>query len=346
MVDGSGIVLKMDCEGSEYDILYALEGFTRISTILLEAHQNIGAAPTGDDSIKKLVQYVTSKGFSVTNSSLEGNAQVIKFVACKNDITVLINGFNRPYFLQEQIASLNAQTVKPDKILVLYTKPKKDFPVPFVDGVDFIVVENDQGLNTRFAVGLIAKTKYLCILDDDILPGKKWLESCLKIIQVENAVISSYGLKFTDGSWNDLSGLKCGDQGIHSDVPIEVDVTGHSWFMKKEWLRYFWMEEPLDWTVSDDIHLSYTMRKYGKLKLLVSPYSDDLEVWGNTMPERGLGMKALHARKSEDIEVWQDPQRSNSWSTVEEIQYLSSNFSAFVEKRRVLLEQYQALLRA
>ena len=346
MVDDSDIVLKMDCEGSEYEILYALNDFTKVSTILLEAHQNMGAAPTGDDNVKKLVHYITSKGFRISfiNCFMEGNVQIIRFdrnIIC-NDITVLINGFNRPEYLKDQIAALNAQTIRPDKILVLFTKPKKDFPVPFIDGIDFIVVENDQGLNTRFAVGLIARTKFICILDDDIMPGKKWLESCLDIIREEDVVISSYGIKFTD-SWSDLTGLKYGDHGIHSNVSTEIDMAGHSWFMKKEWLKFFWMEEPLDWTVSDDIHLSYTMRKYGKLKLVVSSYPEDNpDVWGNTMPERGLGKKSLHARKVEDKEVWQDPDKPNGWTTPEEIAYLSSNFNAFVEKRRILLQQYQS----
>jgi FkbM family methyltransferase len=343
------VVLKIDCEGSEYEILYALkkEYYKRISTIFLEAHQNMGAAPKGNDHIEKLAKFVSSFGFDTIYHENHAGEDVLIFKferdsKAKEGVTVLINGFNRPEYLKDQIESLNTQTVKPDKIIVLFTKPKKDFPIPYVDGVDFIVVENDQGLNTRFAVGLVAKTKFLCILDDDIVPGRRWIELCMDTLRTENAVICSYGVRYKE-LMSDIDGEKFGDQGIHSVQFESIDMAGHSWFMKKEWLKFFWMEEPLDWTVSDDIHLSYTMKKYGKLKLLVSPYPEnDSDVWGNIKPELGLGLKALHARRDEDREVWTNPYNPNSWSTSDQVSYLSQNFHSFIDKRRAILEEYQS----
>lgn len=255
----------------------------------------------------------------------------------KKDITVLISGFIRPEYLKPQIDALNNQTVKPDKIIVLYTKPYKDFQVPYIDGVDFIVAETDHGLNARFAVGLVAKTKYLCIMDDDLIPGRKWLETSLGALIKEDAIICGYGVRYNEAQ-DESSSRKFGDHGERNEVLEEVDMAGHSWLLKKEWLKYFWMEEPLDWTVSDDMHLSYTIKKYTKIKLLVSPHPENnKDVWSNICPELGLGKKALHARKEGEL-----LNGSNDWGN-EDISYLRDRLNEFLVKRKTLLEKYNIL---
>jgi FkbM family methyltransferase len=340
------VVLKLDCEGSEYDILYSISpiNFKKVSEILLEAHEGLGSAPKGVEHIDKLSSYIQSSGFKITDhKNYVGNSvQLFKFVKDENfkeDITILVNCFNRPEYLQTQIDSLLSQSIVPEKIIVLSTKPYKDFSIPRIDGVDYIIVENDQGLNTRFAAGLVAKTRYLCILDDDIIPGCKWIETCLNIIKKENSIICGYGIRYTE-KLNDASGKKFGDHGVRSEKIEYVDMAGHSWFMKREWLKYFWMEEPFDWEVSDDIHLSYTMKKYGNIKLLVSPYPEnDKDVWGNIKPEWGLGRKALHARSQEDKELWEKPDYSNDWNN-DDTPRLNKNLIAFTIKRKDVLKKY------
>lgn len=338
------VVLKIDCEGSEYDILYSIkpENFKKISRILLEAHEGIGSAPKGVEHIDKLSYYIQNHGFKITHHDnyVGESVQLFKFekdVNFKDDITVLISCFVRPEYLKPQIEALTNQTIKPDKIIVLYTKPYKEFQIPFVDGVDFIVVENDQGLNARFAVGLVAKTRYVCIMDDDLIPGRKWLETCLEAIKRENAIICGYGVKYNE-AWDENNSKKFGDHGDKNEALEAVDMAGHSWFMNKEWLKYFWMEEPLDWTISDDMHLSYTIKKYTKIKLLVSPHPENnKELWSNTRPDLGLGSKALHVRENSD--VLKDVANSVNESTPG----LRNRFMRFLDKRRVLLEKYNKL---
>jgi FkbM family methyltransferase len=338
------IVLKLDCEGSEYNILYSIDqnNFDKVSEILLEAHDGIGPAPKIVGVIDKLVDYIKGRGFKIINrDSVVGTiVQMFKFEReenTKDDITVLISGFARPEYLKPQIEALNNQTIKPDKIIVLYTKPNKDFKVPFMDGADFIVVEDDQGLNTRFAVGLIAKTKYVCITDDDLIPGKKWLETCLNASKREDAIICGYGVRYNE-AMDEASSRKFGDHGEKNEALEEIDMAGHCWFLKKEWLKYFWMEEPLDWTVSDDMHLSYTIKKYIKIRLLVSPHPENnKEIWSNIRPELGLGKKALHARKEGDLIA-----DSNDWGD-KDIPELKSRLNEFLEKRKILLEKYNKL---
>jgi hypothetical protein len=179
-------------------------------------------------------------------------------------------------------------------------------------------------------------------LDDDLIPGRKWLETCLGALKKENAIICGYGVRYNEAQ-DESSSRKFGDHGEKNEALEEVSMAGHSWFMKKEWLKYFWMEEPLDWTVSDDMHLSYSIKKYTKLRLLVSPHPEnDKEVWSNIKPDLGLGKKALHARKDNNEEIVKNPEAQNSWS-VEEGWILAKNLNVFLEKRKSLLKRYNEL---
>ena len=65
----------------------------------------------------------------------------------------------------------------------------------------------------------------------------------------------------------------------------EVDIVGHSWFFRREWLSYFWKELPNfnEYTfVGEDIHFSYVLQKYLGLKTYVPPHPiDDETMWGS-----------------------------------------------------------------
>ena len=56
---------------------------------------------------------------------------------------------------------------------------------------------------------------------------------------------------------------------------VEVDLVGHAWFFKKEWLKYLWIEEPLTWENGEDIHFAYTAQKYGKIKSYCPPHPEN-----------------------------------------------------------------------
>jgi len=76
---------------------------------------------------------------------------------------------------------------------------------------------------------------------------------------------------------------------------VQVDIVGHAWFFKREWLAAFWSELPptdASKIAGEDIHFSYAIQKHLGLGTYVPPHpSSDLDVWGS-LPEYGkeLGM--------------------------------------------------------
>ena len=75
----------------------------------------------------------------------------------------------------------------------------------------------------------------------------------------------------------------------------EVDIIGHAWFCKKEWLKYFVNDLPdtNEYKImGEDLHLSYTLKKYGGIKSYIAkqPVSN-LNMCGSI---KGLGYGTEH----------------------------------------------------
>ena len=63
-----------------------------------------------------------------------------------------------------------------------------------------------------------------------------------------------------------------------------MDIVGHAWFFKREWLSAFWCELPpvSTTTVGEDMHFSYTLQKYLGLNTYVPPHPKYFkEMWGS-----------------------------------------------------------------
>ena len=201
----------------------------------------------------------------------------------KSKVTVILNVYKRLRNLPKQIEAVNSQTIKPSKLLIWQNKGNEKFPEEFLSKA--LVSQNNfnYGVWARFAFALNATTEYVCIFDDDTIPGKKWFENCLSTMKSYEGLLGARGLRFKskyrytpniDFGWNNPS---------HNTN--KVDIVGHSWFFKREWLATFWRElPPHDFSniVGEDIHFSYTLQKYLGLNTYVPPHPpDDFDLWGS-----------------------------------------------------------------
>lgn len=198
-----------------------------------------------------------------------------------NDITVILTAYNRPETLLKQIEFIRKQTIQPKEIWVWYnqgTKPKlkiKDKTIKIID------CSHNFKFHGRFALGLLAKTKYVAIFDDDCLPQAKWFENCVNTINKVNGILGASGVRLLANKYN--PNKKFGWTANHNSSAVQVDLVGHAWFFKKEWLKYMWMEEPLSWDNGEDIQFSYLCQKYGNINTFVPPHPDNNKsLWGNS----------------------------------------------------------------
>lgn len=196
-------------------------------------------------------------------------------------ITAILNGFKRPQYLKEQIDAINNQTVKVKEIM-LWQNDNKWFDSQLTDSITTASCNKNLGVWARFAFALNAKTEYICVFDDDTIPGSKWFENCLNTMKSHEGLLGTIGLIYnnTNGYFPNIK------HGWHTPnlTPVKVDIVGHSWFFKREWLSAFWRELRPDGfdIVGEDMHFSYTLQKYLGINTYVPPHPPHSpEMWGS-----------------------------------------------------------------
>lgn len=207
-----------------------------------------------------------------------------------NDITVILNGYKRPEYLKEQYEAVAEQTAKPSNIFFFNNFDKEAFNEFDGEVISKCVSTRSNanfGVWSRFAHALNARTKYVCVFDDDTIPGKKWLENCLETIKLSNGLLGTRGVVFhnTNNYWqNDAYGWQS-----QNEETVQVDILGHCWFFEREWLTAYWRElPPLEFFYAgEDMHFSYTIQKYLGLNTYVPPHpANDKKMWGSLKAEQ------------------------------------------------------------
>lgn len=206
-------------------------------------------------------------------------------------VTVVMNGFKRPHTLKQQYDAIKAQTVKDIEIFLWVNKVDDiEFDREILSDCKTIISNTDFGSWGRFSAALNAKTRYVCVIDDDTIPGKKWIENCLQTIKTHYGILSTRGVLMNHG-YDTYYPAPQSYQAIGwcnpNEETVEVDMGCHSWFFEKILLRAFWAEMP-DWIpmrYGEDTHLSYAVKKHFGFGTYVPPHpKDDLDMWGS-MPD-------------------------------------------------------------
>jgi len=198
-------------------------------------------------------------------------------------ITVILNGYKRPDYLKIQLNAINNQTVKPESIM-LWQNLGAEFDPELTKNIIHTNSNHNFGVWARFAYALNARTEYVCIFDDDTIPSPKWLENCLTTIKTHNGLLGTIGVRFlSKTSYQPIRRFGWADN--NNDEVVEVDIVGHAWFFRREWLKYFWMEMPDkddSELVGEDMHFSFMLQKYAGIKTFVPPHPpNQLELWGS-----------------------------------------------------------------
>jgi hypothetical protein len=201
-----------------------------------------------------------------------------------DSITVILNGYRRPFNLEEQFKAVSNQTVEPQNIFYwqnFYQETYDKFPESVIQNCVSSISNKNLGVWSRFAYALNAKTKYVCIFDDDTIPGSKWLENCLETIQVNRGLLGTRGLIFQNQYT--YNGVEIG-WPTQNEETLQADIVGHAWFFEREWLSAYWSEMPPTefFYAGEDMHFSYAIQKHYGLNTYVPPHPpNDREMWGS-----------------------------------------------------------------
>lgn len=216
-----------------------------------------------------------------------------------SDVTAILNTYMRPHTLRPQYEAVMQQSVAPDDVMVWQNYPDdprgatvrpEDFDA---DVLDRCITAGGRRTNfgvwARFAFALNARTKYVCIFDDDTMPGERWFENCLETVATHRGLLGTIGVLQTGPTYYEKVRVGWSDPNAHT---TRVDYVGHAWFFEREWLTAFWRELPPPGLISDparpfaltageDMHFSYVLQRYLGLGTYVPPHPvDDPRRWG------------------------------------------------------------------
>ena len=205
-------------------------------------------------------------------------------------IVAVLGSYARPATLEPQVRSLLAQTHPPSEIWCWSNSSGKAMDYDFALSVGVKIVRPlglGFGYYARSAPAQLAwHHPYVCIMDDDVLPGRRWLEGCIRILETEGPrILSAAGFTIGDPLvLNDRIWHGWGQGG--NDAAVEVDVGGHNWVLPSYAIRPMFYEAPII-PHSDDIHMAAMAKRVMGLRSFVAPQPrGDLSLWG-TDPEFG-----------------------------------------------------------
>jgi hypothetical protein len=238
------------------------------------------------------------------------------------EITVILNAYRRPHLLEEQIKRVRSQSIKPKQVWI-WVNDHED-----LDDFDFSKLDADRIFRNdfnwkfygRFAGALLADTEYVAMFDDDTMPGDNWFKNCLNEMSAKEGIMGGIGIELhkDDYGTHDRFGWATFNESVK-----EVDLVGHAWFFKRDWLQYLWREKPFMWDNGEDIQFSYLAQKYGNINTYVPPHPKDDPSKSSSLKgyEYGVDSKATSTPENHNLFY---PQRdacvrnaiSNGWKTV------------------------------
>lgn len=214
-------------------------------------------------------------------------------------VTCIVNCYKRWDGLLDIIDALKGQTKRPKGIHVLFNTIPPAHLVDILRSQDLVVnvviSEENLGVWNRFAYAFNCKTRYICIFDDDTVPGYRWIENCMTSMEIREGLYGTVGLKlFSEDCY--MNHVRLGWPSANERIE-EVDLVGHCWFFKRDWLSYYWRDMPpsqgFDF-MGEDMHMSFAIQKYLGIRTYVPPHpSNDKSLWGSIASSRGVDLNAI-----------------------------------------------------
>lgn len=202
------------------------------------------------------------------------------------DITVILTGYKRPQHLKEQVEAVKNQTLKPKEIILWVNGTDFDFEDEYVT---VIKSSKNFGVWARFSCALLASTKYVCVLDDDTIPGMRWFENCYETMKHFDGLLGTIGVVFDEKCHGYKVKYRVGWDNPSTNVS-KVDIVGHSWFFKKEWLQHLWKLQPIyeldeQLVCGEDIGFSCALQNVG-IDTFVPPHPPGHYEFFGSIPEK------------------------------------------------------------
>lgn len=211
------------------------------------------------------------------------------------DLTVLLTVYRRKN-LRAQLAAILNQEQRPARIVVFQNGQYQKLPTRLLrkTGIDWVINSSNTGYFGRFAWLLNADTEFVCVLDDDIIPGAQCLQNYLAQAQQLDAIIGGNGrIARTNRYLGDL--VQPPDTGNRREATL-VDFVGHMWVFERRLLADMFSIPPITTQTGEDMHLCFSAKKLSGTKAFVAQQNEVTQSCDVT--ENGLSSDEFASHRS------------------------------------------------
>lgn len=186
----------------------------------------------------------------------------------ENKIGVVLTQWKRMH-LEKQLICITKQTIKIDFIIVFQNENHVDITNILKKFNNIIHVKSDYNTKYfgRFSYCFNIPVDICIVMDDDIMPGSRCIESYVNQCLQKNAIIGGNG-RIGYNNTNELK--RANETGIRSS--LLMDFVGHMWCFKKEWLYYMFSTKPNTYETGEDMHLCYSSKLFGNINSYVAEH--------------------------------------------------------------------------
>lgn len=211
-------------------------------------------------------------------------------------VSVVLTAFKKPDALEKQLKAIQKQSLKPKEILLFQDGINEKYMIRFDEELlkqfsDIKISQTNVGVWERFRYAMTAKSKYVCLFDDDTIPGEDWLANCHFNMIFNRGIYGTVGVICREYEKYPKKMIRVGWVNPNKHL-TKVDFVGHSWFFEKEWLNYMFEGTDEYWKkykyAAEDMCLSFKCQQKG-IPSYVPPHPPKkTSVWGSNAE---LGLK-------------------------------------------------------
>ena len=291
--DAQSLIQQIKDEfGNKNDLLYVVSAGPMSEPIIMELFHNnpnncyIDFGSSIDKYIhnKQTRPYMDSSTIYAKQRCYMDNPEKMDF-----DVSVVLSAYKRIGNLPLQLDAIEKQTLKPCEILLFQDgiddQEKIEIPKEVKKRFNLIEISpKNLGVWARFDFARKnAKSKYVCIFDDDTIPGPRWLENCMTEMQKREGLYGTIGILCNTPAYYAGSYTRIGWGNPNNETAM-VDFVGHSWFLQTKWLDYMFenTDELQTYKIcGEDMTLSQKLQEHG-IATFVPPHpQDDTDLWGS-----------------------------------------------------------------
>lgn len=218
-----------------------------------------------------------------------------------SSIGVLLTSFKRPHTLRQQLAAIDAQTVKPSDVIIFHNDGGLQPDCEAMRGRKVVAANFNSGVWARFSAALwLLPYEFVVVLDDDTIPGCRWLETCVDDYESSPALLGVNGVTFGAGKRENRFYYGTNSGNEHGGPRMIVDIVGHGFFVHESILRQACKQVSMVelFSAGEDYHLAFSAQKMGLHTAVPNHFHPDSR--GSTRPGLGSDDVALYRQPGEE----------------------------------------------